>query len=179
MIAGAIAFIRSPLGVYLLIGLAAVALMFTVNKCGYDNGVEHQRAEYAKALEAARKAVVKREAKAETITGAVKADVVQRQIEYRTITKTLIRKVPEYVSIQADDRCVVPAGFVGLHDSAAAGSPSLPIAPGGSLDAPSGVELSAVAETLVGNYGIAHQWRAEALGWRTWYAQQKAAWDKP
>lgn len=32
--------------------------------------------------------------------------------------KTIIQKVPEYVSIQADAACTVPMGFVSLHDHA-------------------------------------------------------------
>lgn len=42
-----------------------------------------------------------------------------------------------------------------------------------------GVDLSDVLETDVWNYGAAYQWRAEALTWRAWYRDQKAAWDAP
>lgn len=78
------------------------------------------------------------------------------------------------------DGRVVPLGFVRLHDAAASGSaPSFPSTTGGPLDAPSSVPLSAVSATVVENYGVAYDWRSEALTWRDWYAEQKAAWDKP
>ena len=171
-------FFRSLLGRYVLIALAVIVALLVLGKCQFDRGVKHEQAAQAERLEKAKKAVAKREIKAEKITSEVKADVVEKQIEYRTVTKTLIKEVPKYVTVQADAKCVVPAGFVRLHDSAASGSPSLPVGAGRSLDAPSGIELSAVAETLVTNYGTAYQWRAEAEGWRRWYAEQKAEWDK-
>jgi len=94
----------------------------------------------------------------------------------RTITKTLLKQVKVYVPASADARCVVPVGFVQLYNAAAAGVP----APAGGPDqAPSGDDLSAVAASVVSNFGAAHDWRAEALTWRSWYAAQAAAWAKP
>lgn len=171
-------FFKTDLGRYVLIALAVVIALLVLGKCQFDRGVKHEQAAQAERLKKAEKAVAKREVKAEKITSEVKADVTEKQIEYRTVTKTLVKEVPKYVTVQADAKCVVPAGFVSLHDSAASGTPSLPVGAGRSLDAPSGVELSAVAETLVTNYGTAYQWRAEAEGWRRWYAEQKAEWDK-
>lgn len=171
-------FFKTDPGRYVLIALAVIIALLVLGKCQFDRGVKHEQAAQAERLKKAEKAVAKREVKAEKITSEVRADVAEKQIEYRTVTKTLVKEVPKYVTVQADAKCVVPAGFVSLHDSAASGSPSLPVGAGRSLDTPSGVELSAVAETLVTNYGTAYQWRAEAEGWRRWYAEQKAEWDK-
>lgn len=76
---------------------------------------------------------------------------------------TITKEVPIYVTVQADSQCSVPSGFVWLHDAAAA---NLPLGePAGDPDAPAaGVALSTVAETVAGNYGIAHELRAQVIG---------------
>ncbi|MGD7095893.1 hypothetical protein [Ralstonia solanacearum] len=76
---------------------------------------------------------------------------VDRERVIREKGDTIVKEIPRYVPMQADAACVVPRGFVRMHDTAAAGS--LPDSDSGSLDAaPSGVALSAVAGTVAGNY---------------------------
>jgi hypothetical protein len=53
-----------------------------------------------------------------------------------------------------------------------------PAAAGGSVDADSGVALSAVAGTVAGNYAICHDAIAEVKRWREWYADFSAQWEK-
>ncbi|KWA43001.1 hypothetical protein WT41_14800 [Burkholderia territorii] len=68
---------------------------------------------------------------------------------------TIIKEVPVYVDREADRACVVPVGFVRVHDSAAA---NVPVGDPGSADAaPSAVALSAVAATVAGNYTTCHE----------------------
>lgn len=70
---------------------------------------------------------------------------------------TLIKEVPVYVSAKADAACVVPVGFVRLHDAGATGTePAAPDSTGAADAAPSGVALSTVAATNVGNYTACH-----------------------
>jgi len=90
------------------------------------------------------------------------------------VTKTIVQKVPEYVTAEADARCVVPNGFVRIHDAAAAGVPPVPNAAGKPDDAPSGVELSSIAETVAGNYGAAHLNAERLLALQEWLKQQGA-----
>lgn len=98
------------------------------------------------------------------------------RIEYRTITE----RIPVYVTPEADRSVDVPVGFVRLHDAAASGSAAtLSDSPGQSADATSGVALSAVAGTVVGNYAQCLDWRAQVIGWQEWYGAQRGAWDKP
>jgi hypothetical protein len=90
------------------------------------------------------------------------------------VTKTIVEKVPTYVTPEADARCVIPVGFLRLHDAAAAGLPPVSEATGKPDDAPSGVELHTVTETVVGNYGVANS-NAEKLGaLQEWLRQQAA-----
>lgn len=138
-----------------------------------------QAAERARVL-AALKGVAVREQAAAVITDHAAAVLTAERVRVVYRTQILTQEVPVYVTPKSDADCVVPLGFVRLHDAAASGDPaSLPGPAGGSLQAASGVPLSAVAATVIGNYGVAYDWRAEALTWRDWYARQKAAWDAP
>lgn len=99
--------------------------------------------------------------------GVVRDQVVTQYVDrVQVIEKkgaTLIKEVPVYVSAKADAACTVNAGFVRLHDYAAAGQPLPTLDPAGDADAVgSGVALSAVAETVAGNYTSCQQ-NAEQL----------------
>ncbi|WP_412023363.1 hypothetical protein [Burkholderia cepacia] len=73
---------------------------------------------------------------------------------------TIIKEVPVYVDREADRACVVPVGFVRVHDAAVA---NMPVGDPGSADAASSsVALSAVAATVAGNYTTCHE-NAEQL----------------
>ena len=171
------AWLKSPLGRWIAAAAAVGLALWLVHAHGVGEGVSREKAAQAKREAAARKDVAKREKKAEGISTKVAADLTRETVRVQTVTRTIIEKVPVYVTAQADDRCIVPAGFVQLHDAAAASS--LPAASGGSVEADSGVPLSAVAETVAFNYGVAHEWEAEVKAWRRWYAEQSAAWGKP
>lgn len=68
--------------------------------------------------------------------------------EVQVITKTQV--VTKYITKKSDAACVVPAGFVRIHDSGVAATP---IAPSNeNLDANSGLKLSEVGEVVRGNY---------------------------
>lgn len=169
------AFARTPPGRWALISLAVLAALWGVYAKGHTEGVAQEKAAEAKRIALARQDVAKRETKAQAITAHAASELVKTRVEIQTRTVTLIQKVPTYVTPAADAACVVPRGFVRLHDAAAAAS--LPSPASGSDEAPSGLPLSAIASTIVANYGAAYDWRAEALTWRGWYAEQKAAWD--
>lgn len=91
-------------------------------------------------------------------------------------TKTLVEKVPVYVSKLADSRCVVPVGFV-QHYGAAWGVSAIPDAAGRNLDADSGVPLSRVESVTTENAGICREARAESAAWRAWYRVEKSKHD--
>jgi hypothetical protein len=169
----------NPLGGYLIGATGVVALLFGIHHAGFSAGVKHERKAEEKAYAAALDRVAKREKAADQIAADARSALSDRQVQIQTVTRTLIEKVPTYVTAKADAGCVLPVGFVRLHDAAASGSPAgLSGTSSGSIDAPSGLALSAVAETVSVNYGEALQWRAEAQGWRDWYVREKALWDR-
>jgi len=159
-----------------IVGMVAVALVVFM-------GAQEIRVKVAQHGEAGAKATLKAEADAEAQREKAGAQastqtataLTAERVRIQTVTKTLIEKVPTYVPAAADARCVVPLGFVQLHDAAAQG---LSGPAGGPEEAPSGVPLSAVAATVAANYGVAYDWRAEALSWRDWYGKQAAIWNR-
>lgn len=174
------AFLKSPLGRQIGLFLAALALLIGLNRCGYQDGVKHEQDAQAARVAKAQKAVVKREKKADAISTNAGKSLERVRIETRYRTKTITERIPIYVTSQADAQCVVGAGFVGLWNQAASGREAeLAGLASGSLDAPSGVRLSDVLAGTVANFGIAYDWKAEAMTWRAWYGAQKAAWEKP
>lgn len=92
-------------------------------------------------------------------TERASATVVTRYVDRVQIVReraaTITKEIPVYVTAEADSRCAVPVGFVRLHDAAAQNRPA---DPAGNPDAPAeGLALSAVAETVAGNYAACHE----------------------
>lgn len=80
---------------------------------------------------------------------------------------TITREIPVYVTEKSDRACAVPAGFVSVHNAAAANVPLSE--PAGDPDAPAaGVTLSAVAETVAGNYGTCNATAAQLSALEDW-----------
>jgi hypothetical protein len=77
--------------------------------------------------------------------------------------KTITKEIPVYVTPEADAACVIPAGFVRIHDAAAGNTAPEP--PAGDPDAPAaGLTLSAVAETVADNYTQYHALGEQLIG---------------
>ncbi len=120
--------------------------------------------------------------KARQVAEATLAKVVKRQKEikevvvyqyvdrWRTVVEkgdTIVREVPVYVTKEADARCTLTRGFVGVHDAAARGE-SLR-APTGNPDAPAeGLTASAVARTVAGNYTTCHATAEQLRALQEW-----------
>lgn len=126
------------------------------------------------------KAIAKAEAQAILDTQAQDkithdADVAQALAQQKIVTqtKTIIQKVPVYVSKKAVDACVVPIGFIRLHNAAASDG-TVPDAAGISNDAPAGIGLDTVAASVAGNYGTYHYVAAQLRALQAWVAAQQA-----
>lgn len=102
--------------------------------------------------------------------------VEEAQTEIRYVTRTLIKEVPTYVTLEADTRCPVPLGAVRMLDAAARGDSEVALAPTESPDQASGIGLSGVVSSVVNNYGYTHELEAQVIGWQDWYEQVKKDW---
>jgi hypothetical protein len=103
-----------------------------------------------------------------------------QQAKSQIVTQTIVKKVPVYVTKNANTRCVIPVGFVRLHDAAAGGVPLIPGSAGQpdaaatNPDAASGNSLSDVASTVTNNYGTCHQIAQQLIDLQAWVSQQQA-----
>lgn len=168
--------IKPPAGRRVALGLALVLIVALAGRGLFDAGVAAEKRAQAARDAKAEKVVAKVASGGVAIAQDVgrKLDAVKVEVRWRT--KILKEEVPVYVTAETDRAYPVPVGFVRLHDAAATGS-ALSAAPGGSVNGPSGVALSAVADTVVENYGTCRIFEAEALAWREWYPRQAALWN--
>jgi hypothetical protein len=103
-----------------------------------------------------------------------------KQIVTKYITKTkvvkekgdvIVKKVTEYITKDADAKCVIPKSFVVLHDSAAKNE--VPDTSTGIDGSPSGIKLSTVGETVTINYNNYHQLSEQLKALQDWVSSQE------
>ncbi len=155
------------------LALLAALLVFQAQR----NQIIHADLRASQAKLATARADLRKATAAQAVTATVAADVERRQVVVRYVTRTLIEKVPVYVSPEVDRRYPLPVGLVRLHDAAARGEADLPGPAGEPDDAPSGTPASALAQTLIGNYGDYYACREQVRGWIAWSEQQKQVWN--
>ncbi len=158
--------IFARIGVVLLIAAAVWAHgWFSGNEHGGQKLIDH---------------IAKQATETVRIGSARERVVVKIQTEWRTrIEKVYLKgdliekEVPVYVTQEDSARCIIPNGFVRLHDAALANAPLT----GGALSTDredSGVSLPVVAETGAFNWKVCNLWRERALGWEAFYRGLKA-----
>jgi len=86
---------------------------------------------------------------------------------------TLAKEIPAYVTPKDDAACTLNPGAVRLLDAAAGGLPAAP----GADDAPSGVALSTLVTTDVGNDAAALENADQLAALQAWVRAQQAAQD--
>jgi len=164
---------------YLALGacILALTLIGGVYLKGRSDGIRSLKtqidAERTRALEAA----LEFNAKEADLRDALSEAQNKKITRLRVVTKEIIKEVPVHVTPVADAKCVVPTGFVLIHNAAVDGLSPPPAPADGTSDAPSGVALSEVAETVADNYGTCHELRQQVIGWQGWYAREKVLWE--
>lgn len=157
---------------------AAVAALAVLALAGFvfAKGVWHERAKWEAAAERAEHDYLLAVQRAARVEDHVVEKFVDR---WHTVTKhgaTIIKEVPVYVTAAADDRCVVPRGFVRVHDAAVQNRP-LSGSAGSADEAPAGVALSAVADTVAANYGTYHEVKTQCEALQEWLRETRSALD--
>jgi hypothetical protein len=134
------------------------------------------KARDAAALKAAQVHVATVQAAQGRATAAVMATYAPAVSQIATRFKTLSQEVPTYVTPKDDSACAINVGAVSVLDAAASGLPALPDAAGGADDAPSGLALSTLVRTDVGNDEAAEQNAKQLSALQAWVRAQQAAW---
>jgi hypothetical protein len=149
---------------YRLLALAALAVALI--GFGWIKGAGHVQARWdASVQQQTLHATAVRERQVQA-TVEVVTEYVDRVRVVREKGDTIIKEVPVYVPVQADAACTINRGFVRLHDAAAAGG--LPEPAGDADAAAAGIALSAVAETVAGNYQTCHESAEQLRALQTW-----------
>lgn len=151
---------------------AIVLLVFGVFMEGGVSNQERWEAKVAEAkLEMAKK-------EAESAEASVK--VVTKYIDRVTVVKengdAIIREVPKFISAKSDSMCVVPNGFVLLHDSASRNE--IPDASGSVNEGASEVKLSGIATTVAENYTTYYQVSEQLKALQEWVRVQQSIFNK-
>lgn len=149
---------------YRLLALAALAI--ALMGFGWLKGAQHEQLKYEAIFAKAQAQVVRVQTRQAAVTAAVDAKYTPAIERVRTVTQTIIKEIPTYVS--AND-CPLSPGFRVLHDAAAAGE--LPDA-AGIADA-AAVPAAAVADTVVENYGACLETAKRLTGLQDWIRQQQ------
>lgn len=137
----------------------------------------HDWRDAAGALQAERRVV-----RAVQAQGAINADAAQAeqaaQDRIVTVTRTITKEVPTYVTPGIDTRYPLPDGLVRVHDAAALGLDLSAVSnpAGQSDDAPSSVHASDLGVAIVANYSACRGDAEQLAQLEAWLvAQQRAA----
>lgn len=156
---------------YRLLALAVLAAALVA--FGWVKGAGHVQAVWDAAVVKQSLATARVQQRQADATVQVVTKYVDRVQVVREKGADIIKEVPVYVTREADAACVLPRGFVRLHDAAAANE--IP-GPAGSADAaPAGIALSTVAATVADNYERCHENAAALTALQEWVRKQEAA----
>jgi hypothetical protein len=156
-----------------LAGVAALALI-CVGLWGWGDYHGHRvvQAQFDAYKNAQAKALSDAQAKAAVITTQVVTKYVDRVVQVKGDTQTIIKRIPANVTPKADSQCIITTGFVSVHDAAATGEVQLSTAPSVSVDSPSPLKLSDVGRVVAGNYGTCRAEYEKLTALQDWVLQQ-------
>lgn len=163
---------------WLLFSLAASIAIWIAVDVAYNNGFEDAKRDYEARITRVNNAHERAaEQQAETSAGII-AELKETLKETKALAaakQPIIKEVKTYVTKQADAQCVIPAGFVSLHNQTLAESVAeLARSNTGDVDAASGVALSEVAEVTAFNNAECVE-RGKLIDvWQSWYVKERA-----
>ena len=114
------------------------------------------------------------EAQGAAATSAAGRKAEARTLQIRTVTKEIVRRVPQILTSDVVARYPLPAGFVRVHDAAALGD--LSQASGSAHqpdDSPSAVTAADAAAVIVENYGNCTETAARLSALQDWVRAQQ------
>ena len=120
-------------------------------------------------------------AKKETISANITTEVITKYVDRVKIVKekgnVIIKEIPTYITKTDDSKCVVPNGFVVLHDSASRNE--VPDTARIVDERASKIKISGVAETVGENYNTYHEVAEQLKSLQKWVRDQQELFNKP
>lgn len=174
-------------GLYLRLGIAAAILALLGGLWGLvairGRQRDQARAEAAQWRSAADgyKAAWQHERQAYAISDKAASAFAQASQRVEVQTRTLVQKVPIYVTPETDARCFVPVGLVRVWNAAATGSDpgAVPIPAGLADGDASGIACSELASDIATAFGDARQNTEQLKALQGWITDQIAAAPPP
>lgn len=153
-------------------GISIISLMFGI----YAQGAISEHDAYKVEIEQAKAKIAQIEAKGAEKTVEIVTKYVDRVQVIKEKGSTIYEKIPTYITQKSDDRCIVPNGFVVLHDSAAKNE--IPGTTGAPNEGASEVKISRVAEVVVDNYTTYHEIAEQLKALQGWVRAQQQIYNK-
>lgn len=171
--------IAGAAGPYIVGGVAGVLALAISAAAVQTWRIERLTAAPAKAALKTAETVIARTADADAATQAAGEASERARAEIRYVTRTVVEKVPVYVTAETDRRYPLPWGFVRLHDAAALGldPAAVPNPAGQPDDAASSVAASVAAAIVAGNYGQCREDQQRLSDLQAWIRTQQALWN--
>ena len=168
----------TPLKFMLVLLLAVVGPPWYTERTTRAEVTAYYKAQIKKINDAADRAAEYQEQEQATIIGGLRA-ALEQALQQKQQTITIVKEVTKYVTVEADAHCVIPRGFVWLHDKSLAGeNPDVPGSDPGDVDAATDFKLSEVA-TVTGNNNAECVARGQIIkAWQDWYAKEKRTFEK-
>lgn len=132
--------------------------------------------EYLAEVEKFKEEVARKEQQSVEVTEKIVTKYKEKIVVVKEKGDVIIQKVPEFITKESDAKCVVPNGFVVLHDSASKNE--VPKASSSTDGDASGVALSQVATTVAGNYTTCHEVREQLKSLQEWVKEQEKIYNK-
>ncbi len=158
-----------------IIPVKIVSLFLLVCGLYMEGGISNQERWEAKVADAKLEMAKKDTASAEATTQVVTKYVTKVQV-VKEKGDAIIKEVPIYVTKDADSKCVIPNGFVLLHDSASRNE--VPDSTRGVDAGASEVKLSGVATTVTENYTTYHKVAEQLRSLQEWIKEQQRIYNK-
>lgn len=140
-----------------------------------EGGISNQERWEAKVSEAQVEMAKKDVASADTTTRVVTKYVTKVEV-IKENGNAIVKEIPKFINQTADGQCVIPNGFVLLHDSASRNE--VPDTTRTVDAGPSEVKISEVAGTVIENYTTYHQVSEQLKALQSWVKQQQIIFNK-
>jgi hypothetical protein len=145
--------------------------------CGLymEGGISNQERWESKVAEAKLEMAKKDAASADSTTKVITKYITKIEI-VKEKGDAILKEVPKFISADADGQCVIPNGFVLLHDSASRNE--VPDSSRGVDEGASSVKLSGVANTVTENYTLYYQVSQQLKSLQEWVKEQQSIYNK-